>query len=43
MESIVKGASNAPHRSLYHALGMTAEEMIAQTAKNAAQLFGVTL
>ena len=27
MESIVKGAANAPHRSLYHALGMTAEEM----------------
>ena len=27
MESIVKGALNAPHRSLYHALGMTAEEM----------------
>ena len=27
MESIVKGASNAPHRSLYHALGMTTEEM----------------
>ncbi len=27
MESIVKGASNAPHRSLYHALGMTVEEM----------------
>ena len=27
MESIVKGAGNAPHRSLYHALGMTAEEM----------------
>ena len=27
MESIVKGAANAPHRSLYHALGMTVEEM----------------
>ena len=27
MESIVKGAGNAPHRSLYHALGMTVEEM----------------
>ena len=26
MESIVKGACNAPHRSLYHALGMTVEE-----------------
>jgi len=26
MESIVKGAANAPHRSLYHALGMTVEE-----------------
>ena len=27
MESIVKGAANAPHRSLYHALGMTNEEL----------------
>ena len=27
MESIVKGVSNAPHRSLYHALGMTNEEL----------------
>lgn len=27
MESIVKGAGNAPHRSLYHALGMTKEEL----------------
>ena len=26
MESIIKGACNAPHRSLYHALGMTVEE-----------------
>ena len=27
MENIVKGTSNAPHRSLYHALGLTPEEM----------------
>ena len=27
MESIVKGSGNAPHRSLYHALGMTSEEL----------------
>ena len=27
MESIIKGAGNAPHRSLYHALGMTNEEL----------------
>ncbi|MBE6618945.1 MAG: dihydroxy-acid dehydratase [Ruminococcaceae bacterium] len=27
MENIVKGTANAPHRSLYHALGLTAEEM----------------
>ncbi len=27
MEKIVKGAGNAPHRSLYHALGMTNEEL----------------
>jgi len=27
MEKIVKGVGNAPHRSLYHALGMTNEEM----------------
>lgn len=27
MEKIVKGVANAPHRSLYHALGMTLEEM----------------
>lgn len=27
MESIVKGVANAPHRSLYHALGMTEEEL----------------
>ncbi len=27
MESIIKGAGNAPHRSLYHALGMTKEEL----------------
>ena len=27
MENIVKGVANAPHRSLYHALGMTNEEM----------------
>ncbi len=27
MEKIIKGASNAPHRSLYHALGMTNEEL----------------
>ncbi len=26
-ELLVKGASNAPHRSLYHALGLTEEEM----------------
>ena len=27
MEKIIKGVSNAPHRSLYHALGMTKEEL----------------
>ncbi len=27
MEKIIKGAGNAPHRSLYHALGMTNEEL----------------
>ena len=27
MENIVKGVGNAPHRSLYHALGMTNEEL----------------
>ncbi len=27
MENIVKGVANAPHRSLYHALGFTAEEL----------------
>ncbi len=27
MENIVKGVANAPHRSLYHALGMTSEEL----------------
>ena len=27
MEKIIKGVGNAPHRSLYHALGMTNEEL----------------
>ena len=26
-DTIVDGFSNAPHRSLYHALGLTKEEM----------------
>ena len=27
-DSIVDGFQNAPHRSLYHALGLTAEELL---------------
>ena len=26
-DTIVDGAGNAPHRSLYHALGLTSEEI----------------
>ena len=29
-ENVVKGVHNAPHRSLFHALGLTEEEAEAQ-------------
>ena len=30
-ENIVDGACNAPHRSLFHALGLTEEEPVSYT------------